>query len=191
MCVNKVVGFGWRWWWMVKLLPLCRAWNVTICSLTPALLIHILSFSSVWSGSELLLGVWSIGCWLLNAYVLSVSGPHTPDPVWERFCDLLLPNMACFGLRAPPFQWCWHCRGAHILYCWPYSFLSWTKSRSTTTATPLCMWSAILRGLLCLSAGGLSETWGLFLLVLEQGGEMKTPFIFTPFSAPYWNFGGL
>lgn len=81
----------------------------------------------VWN-TESWIGVCSIG--LLNAYVFTVSAPQMPlfFPVWERFCDLRLPNVACFVLPASPFQWSWHCYGVHVLYCWPHSFLAWTWS---------------------------------------------------------------
>lgn len=103
------------------------------------------------------------------------------DPVWERFCDFCSPNVACFVLPASPFQWSWHCCGAHVLYCWPYSFLSWTDS----VAKPLCMRSCVQTRLYYLSADSRSLE-----SVVQSCEEMKMPFIFAPFSAPYWDFGG-
>lgn len=90
------------------------------------------------------LGVCSVGFRLLNAYVFNVSASQMFYPVWERFSDCQMRHIF-FVLLSSPFQWSWHCYGAHVLYCRSNSFLLWTKSCSTTQ--PLCMRSSVQKRL--------------------------------------------
>lgn len=162
---------------------MCRAWNVTICSLTPALIFFfsqscpILSFLSLWLGlsqfptcfcmwnTELWIGVCSIGYRLLNAYVFNVSAPQMPFFCVRKTLWFLFVKCGMFGLSASPFQWSWHCYGAQVLYCWPYSFLSWTWS--TALLLNHCACEALCRKdcTTCL------QTVGVWSLSPEQGWD--------------------
>lgn len=152
-----------------KRLPACRAWNVTICSLTPDPFVifhdHILSFSSLLLGpsrSPTRFCLWNTELWI---DVCSIGSSMV-------MCSVSLPLRCPFLCeRDPGIYVCriWHvlsfllhlfndpdiCYGAHALYCWPYSFLSWAKSCSTTK--PLCMWSSVQMRLCYLSVEGWSS----------------------------------
>lgn len=117
-----------------KLLPVCRAWNVTICSLTPArwLYFTIISCALVlfrWARLSSQHAFLCVKHWVVDRCVsyrllvtkcLCVQCPCPSDALSCVRETLRLPNVACFVL-ASPFQWLWHCYGAHILYCWSYS----------------------------------------------------------------------
>lgn len=75
----------------------------------------------------------------------------------ERDCDFCLSNVACFVLSASPFQWSWHCYGAHCCIVLLAIFFPLLDLEYCSTTKPLCMWSSVQKRLHYLSA----DSWSL------------------------------